>query len=153
MRDVRTRAAAARRNTARYVSALMNETSRILLIDDSAADIELAARLLRDTYANATLVAVTETATLADALSGARPDAVVLNPSKVGAHQRVVEWLAGSSARRVAYLSCDPRSLARDLEGLTQGSLKLVSVQPVDMMPQTNQVEALALLQRTTSGG
>lgn len=80
MRDGRTRATAAPRHTARYVSALMNETSRILLIDDSAADIELAARLLRDTYANATLVAVTETATLADALSGARPDAVVLAP-------------------------------------------------------------------------
>lgn len=81
-------------------------------------------------------------------LDEARPDAVVLNPSKAGAHRRVVDWLAGSSVRRVAYLSCDPRTLARDLEGLVGGGLRVVSVQPIDMMPQTSQVEALALLQR-----
>ena len=58
----------------------MNDALRILLVDDSAADIELAARLLRDRFADATLVAVTETATLADALSATRPDAIVLAP-------------------------------------------------------------------------
>jgi len=71
----------------------MNDASRILLIDDSAADVELAARLLRDKFADAALVAVTETATLADALSGARPDAIVLAPALGWASSEKVQAL------------------------------------------------------------
>ena len=72
-----------------------------------------------------------------------------MNPSRIGVHRRVIGWLGASQVQRIAYLSCDPRSLARDLEGLTGKGFRLASVQPIDMMPQTAQVEALALLQRT----
>ena len=81
-------------------------------------------------------------------LEKARPDAVVMNPSRAGAHRKVVDWLVRSDARRLAYLSCDPGTLARDLAGLVEGGWRLASVQPIDMMPQTRAVEALALLRR-----
>lgn len=76
------------------------------------------------------------------------PEHVVMNPSRIGAHRRVIGWLGASKVRRIAYLSCDPRSLARDLEGLIGHGFRLASVQPIDMMPQTAQVEALAFLER-----
>ncbi len=75
-------------------------------------------------------------------------DAVVLNPSRAGAERPALEALLASSARAIAYLSCSPPTLARDLAVLTRGGFRLISVQAVDMMPQTRQVEALALLAR-----
>ena len=56
--------------------------------------------------------------------------------------------IVGSSARRVAYLSCDPTTLVRDLATLIDGGFQLVTIQAIDMMPQTRQVEALAFLRR-----
>jgi len=48
----------------------------------------------------------------------------------------------------VAYLSCNPTTLARDLAVLIDGGFNLVTAQAIDMMPQTRQVEALAFLRR-----
>ncbi len=76
------------------------------------------------------------------------PDAVILNPSRAGAHESVLEAVAATPAARIAYLSCDPATLCRDLDLLERRGFRTRSVQPVDMMPQTAQVEALALLQR-----
>jgi len=73
-------------------------------------------------------------------------DAIVLNPSRAGAVESVLAMIGGSSAKQVAYLSCEPATLCRDLDLLTRHGYEAVSVQPIDMMPQTNQVEALALL-------
>jgi 23S rRNA (uracil1939-C5)-methyltransferase len=75
-----------------------------------------------------------------------QPDAVVLNPSRAGANESVLEMVGESSAKQVVYLSCEPATLCRDLDLLSRHGYETVSVQPIDMMPQTNQVEALALL-------
>lgn len=81
-----------------------------------------------------------------------RPDAIVLNPSRAGATEPVLRMIGESGARQVAYLSCEPGTLCRDLDLLAGQGYETVSVQPVDMMPQTNQVEALALLRAAGSG-
>jgi 23S rRNA (uracil1939-C5)-methyltransferase len=81
------------------------------------------------------------------AMHDARPDAVVLNPSRAGALDVVLQAIARSGARRVAYLSCDPRTLARDLATLVRAGLEPIEILPLDMMPQTRHVEALALLE------
>jgi len=81
-------------------------------------------------------------------LASERPDAVILNPSAVGADPSAINAVTSSSARAVAYLSCDPATLARDLQMLIAGGFKLVTVQAIDMMPQTRQIESLALLRR-----
>ncbi len=81
-------------------------------------------------------------------LRSEKPEAVILNPSTVGADPRALEAIVDSPARRLAYLSCDPTTLARDLAVLLKGGFELVTVQAVDMMPQTRQVESLALLRR-----
>jgi len=81
-------------------------------------------------------------------LRSERPDAIILNPSAVGADSPTLEMIVDSPARSVAYLSCDPATLVRDLAALIKGSFKLVTVQAIDMMPQTRQVEALAFLRR-----
>ncbi len=81
-------------------------------------------------------------------LLAAAADSVVMNPSRAGAKLVVLEALVASPARKIAYLSCDPETLCRDLDFLVESGFRLVSAQPIDMMPQTRQVEAIALLRR-----
>ena len=83
-----------------------------------------------------------------DELREEAPEAVVLNPSRAGAEEVVLQAVARSPAARLAYLSCEPATLCRDLDVLVRRGFNVQSVQPIDMMPQTRQVEALALLER-----
>jgi 23S rRNA (uracil-5-)-methyltransferase RumA len=71
----------------------------------------------------------------------------VLNPGRSGCRPRVLELLGTTTGARIAYLSCNPDTLARDLAALaTNSSLRARRVIPLDLMPQTDHVEALALL-------
>ena len=75
-----------------------------------------------------------------------RPDAVVLDPPRSGCQPRALEKLLEISPPRVAYVSCDPETLARDLKILCAGGYALDQVVPIDMFPQTHHVECVALL-------
>ena len=48
--------------------------------------------------------------------------------------------------KRIVYVSCNPATMARDIEILTHYGYELQEVQPVDMFPMTAHVEAVALL-------
>ncbi|MBM3934986.1 MAG: 23S rRNA (uracil(1939)-C(5))-methyltransferase RlmD [SAR202 cluster bacterium] len=76
----------------------------------------------------------------------ARPDAVILDPPRVGCHPDTLAEILRRSPLRTAYVSCDPPSLARDLDILAQGGLKVERLQPVDMFPQTHHVECVAII-------
>ena len=73
-------------------------------------------------------------------------DVVVLNPPRKGCAPAVLAAVVQLRPRLVAYLSCNPASLARDLAGLARLGLRTVAVTPYDMLPHTPHVEALALL-------
>ncbi len=74
-------------------------------------------------------------------------DVVVVDPPRAGLAADVVEKLSALDARAVAYVSCDPATLARDLARFEKaGRLEPVSVRPVDLFPQTFHVETVTLL-------
>ena len=75
-----------------------------------------------------------------------RPDAVVLDPPRSGCQPQALTSLLELAPPRVAYVSCDAETLARDLKVLTAGGYKLDRVVPIDMFPQTHHVECVALL-------
>jgi 23S rRNA (uracil1939-C5)-methyltransferase len=74
-------------------------------------------------------------------------DGVVFDPPRAGAEAQCVQ-LAKSAVRRVAAVSCNPLTLARDLRLLLDGGFKLVSVTPFDQFLWSPHVEAVALLER-----
>lgn len=79
--------------------------------------------------------------------AGAAFDIVVLDPPRGGA-PGVVPQLAGLRPARVVYVSCDPMTLGRDVVRLCEAGYTVTSAQPVDLMPHTAQVEAVAVLDR-----
>ena len=68
-------------------------------------------------------------------------DLAVVDPPRSGLGKEGVAVLAGGRPRRIAYVSCDPASFARDASLLGERGYALDWVQPVDMFPQTFQVE------------
>jgi 23S rRNA (uracil1939-C5)-methyltransferase len=71
-------------------------------------------------------------------------DALVLDPPRAGCTAPAVRAIAASGARRIAYISCEPSTLARDLARLCdRGRYTLRAVALVDMFPQTYHIEAV----------
>jgi 23S rRNA (uracil1939-C5)-methyltransferase len=78
------------------------------------------------------------------------PVAALLDPPRKGLQETVVASLLRHRPPLVAYLSCDPATLARDLARLgSDGSYQVGSVQPLDFFPNTSHVETLVLLHRS----
>lgn len=73
-------------------------------------------------------------------------DCVILDPPRKGAEVEVLESLLAMKLPRIVYVSCNPATLARDLEVLAS-HYHIKAVQPVDMFPQTCQVETVVSLE------
>ncbi|WP_245753587.1 class I SAM-dependent RNA methyltransferase [Geodermatophilus ruber] len=87
---------------------------------------------------------------LLDELDGA-PDVVVLDPPRAGAGAAVSRVLAGTGARAVVYVACDPASLARDVAAFAGAGYRLAALRGFDAFPMTAHVECVALLVRDSS--
>ncbi len=74
------------------------------------------------------------------------PDALILDPSRSGCHPDAIAALIARPPRRIVYVSCDPRALARDLKMLIEGPFTVEEILPVDLFPQTHHIECLATL-------
>lgn len=72
----------------------------------------------------------------------------VLDPPRAGADPAVIDVLSRPGLRKIAYVSCDPATLARDLRLLLQAGWKLTALRGYDAFPMTHHVECLATLAR-----
>ena len=73
-------------------------------------------------------------------------DFLLLDPPRSGADNAVIEGILKLLPRRIAYVSCDPATLARDLKKLMACGYSLDSVAAFDIFPQTHHVETVAHL-------
>jgi tRNA/tmRNA/rRNA uracil-C5-methylase (TrmA/RlmC/RlmD family) len=72
---------------------------------------------------------------------------VVLDPPRTGLGAAVVTAVAARRPRRVAYVSCDPATLARDLATFAECGYRVAALRAFDLFPHTHHVEALATLE------
>nr|AUG32194.1 23S rRNA methyltransferase/RumA [Paulinella longichromatophora] len=74
-------------------------------------------------------------------------DALILDPPRKGLHPSALTQIIDTPLPQIAYLSCNPSTLARDLKLLTLNKrFELTFIQPIDFFPQTTHVECLAIL-------
>lgn len=73
-------------------------------------------------------------------------DFLLLDPPRAGAENAVIAGILELRPARIAYVSCDPATLARDLRKLIASNYTLDSVVAFDMFPQTHHVETVAHL-------
>jgi len=78
-----------------------------------------------------------------------RPDFLVLDPPRTGLGEETTSLLNAIHAPAMAYVSCDPATLARDLHALSSERYKIDSITLVDMFPQTFHIETVVRLSRT----
>ncbi|MEW5531665.1 class I SAM-dependent RNA methyltransferase [Streptomyces virginiae] len=79
-------------------------------------------------------------------------DLVVLDPPRAGAGKQTVRHVAGLSARRIAYVACDPAALARDLAYFAEAGYKPRTLRVFDLFPMTHHVECVAILEPINKG-
>jgi len=112
----------------------------------AAADGE--ANLRENACATARVIAAPAEHALPSLSAGGPWDLVVLDPPRQGCSRSVLDYLIAARSSRLIYVSCDPSTLARDLGILVGAGYRCVSLQPIDLFPQTFHLECVAVLER-----
>ena len=74
-------------------------------------------------------------------------DLLILDPSRKGCDEKLIQNLILEPVKNIIYISCDPKTLARDLSMLTQNCIyEIKSINPIDLFPNTHHVESISLL-------
>ena len=126
--------------------SLAAESKEVVAIEESPAATQAAADFLAQQGSDAGRVRVVTGDAVRCLAEVSEADFVVLNPPRKGCSPEVLSAAADLRPKVLAYLSCDPRTLARDLAVLANAGAQVVSVTPFDMMPHTPHVETLALV-------
>jgi 23S rRNA (uracil1939-C5)-methyltransferase len=74
-------------------------------------------------------------------------DIVLLDPPRAGLDKAVIDALIAKKTETIAYVSCDPATLARDAARLIAGGYKLKQVTPFDLFPQTYHIESISIFE------
>jgi 23S rRNA (uracil1939-C5)-methyltransferase len=129
-----------------FALLLARHVGKVIAIEESASAIKDARWNLRNVDNVELLQGKTEHLLPAVAM---QLDGLVLDPPRAGCQQVVLDALVQHPVARIVYVSCDPATLARDLNILCHlhPTYRLRSVQPLDMFPQTVHIECVAVLE------
>jgi 23S rRNA (uracil1939-C5)-methyltransferase len=76
------------------------------------------------------------------------PDLILVDPPRAGLGNAVLDGLLDQQAPWLAYISCDPSTLARDARRLSSAGYHLVRITPFDLFPQTYHIESVSLWEK-----
>ncbi len=76
------------------------------------------------------------------------PDIILVDPPRAGLDKLVIDGIFNLSPQMIAYVSCDPSTLARDAARLINAGYQLKEVTPFDLFPQTYHIESISIFER-----
>jgi 23S rRNA (uracil1939-C5)-methyltransferase len=76
-----------------------------------------------------------------------KPEIVLVDPPREGLERSALDGILALQPNTLAYVSCDPATLARDARRLSQAGYQLLEVTPFDLFPQTYHIESISLWQ------
>lgn len=85
---------------------------------------------------------------ISDVMESSKPDVVILDPPRAGCNKRVLKTICETPPEKIIYVSCNPTTLMRDLEILSEELYSVSSIQPIDMFPHTFHIENVVLLEK-----
>ena len=125
-----------------FTVALAREAAKVTAVELDPA----ASAAARENVAARGLANVTSVAADADAYPIPKDtEVVVLDPPRAGARGAAAALAAHKKVKRIVYVSCEPTTLARDLK--TLAAYTIVSVDAVDLFPDTSHVETVVTLE------
>jgi 23S rRNA (uracil1939-C5)-methyltransferase len=78
-----------------------------------------------------------------------QPDIILVDPPRAGLGRQSLDAILDLGPALLAYVSCDPATLARDAKRLTKGGYRLNQVTPFDLFPQTYHIESVSLWEKS----
>lgn len=82
------------------------------------------------------------------AANGEKVDVVFMDPPRSGSDEIFLSSVVQLAPKRVVYISCNPETMARDLEYLTDHGYRAITAWPFDMFPSTAHIETVVLLSK-----
>lgn len=76
-----------------------------------------------------------------------QPSIVIADPPRAGLERQALDAIVQLKPQTIAYVSCDPSTLARDAARLIQAGYRLVEVTPFDLFPQTYHIESISIFE------
>ncbi|TPR53844.1 23S rRNA (uracil(1939)-C(5))-methyltransferase RlmD [Metamycoplasma neophronis] len=73
-------------------------------------------------------------------------DAIIFDPPRNGMTNEIINKVADAQIKEVIYISCNPRTMLRDIAEFKKRGYVCDELQPVDMFPQTYHIEAVCVL-------
>ncbi|MGO8934187.1 MAG: class I SAM-dependent RNA methyltransferase [Terracidiphilus sp.] len=129
-----------------FARKLAERFERVIAVESAPAAIAALKENLKGT--DATAVKATTLEFLHGAAKGERPDAIVVDPPRMGLGAETTELLGRIGAPEMVYVSCDPATLARDLRSLVAAGYAIERITLADLFPQTFHLETVVRLRR-----
>lgn len=131
-------------------------TSSIAINDDHVVGIEINKNAIKDAKENAKINGLKDYKFIAKNakyidnkfIKKEKIDAIVLDPPRAGLDKEIIKTIAKTKIKKIVYISCNPQTLARDINRFQDRGYKLERIKGYDMFSETMHVETVALLSK-----
>lgn len=127
-----------------FAAALANRFKQVIAVESARGAFSNLEHNVRSR--NLTITAENQNTEDYLAAYAGRPDLILADPPRSGLGKHVVKELDRIRARRLTIVSCDPATLARDLQSLIAANYRIDGITLVDLFPQTFHIEAVVQL-------
>jgi len=129
-----------------YISSYVKKVYGIDIVEDAIADAKHNAKInninniefycgnLKDILDNKSIINIE------------MPDVIIIDPPRPGLHPKAIKKIIDILPKKIIYVSCNPATMARDIEILSNQKYLIQDIQPIDMFPHTPHIECITTL-------